>query len=407
VNTRIDLADSDAALAAAVGDVLATPRRDSADSFVLHAPLELLARTALLPFVQASFRADARDRIAEIATQFEAFGSPVSPPATVTPSSVSEATRILRNALDRGELDQVDALASWLGRHVEARDLTPLLADAVIPRLAAAAHAPIFLWLYPRVSPRGEVPAEMLRQVCRELARAPDWRIEWIEQRAPADPASGERLFDALADAPRLGPSASNFIYPLMSRVDSADLAGAILGPVTSGSDVRDRARAVQHVAAWSMLTEPTDAAPYGWSHCLTMPQAVLETAWACVDPSSALAVAATFVLGFRASQSNVRIDRTIGSTWQDPRCSVGDAIRVGAATARAAMWHTTPENRRTAVGELATFAATHHDAHLVKYTLACLDAAARDPGMAGLYLSAAATLAGWWSEHPDGIPIG
>jgi hypothetical protein len=73
---------------------------------------------------------------------------------------------------------------------------------------------------------------------------------------------------------------------------------------------------------------------------------AVLETAWACVDPSSALAVA-------------------------------------------------------------ATFAATHHDAHLVKYTLACIDVAARDPGMTRLYLSAAATLAGGWSEHPDGIPIG
>src|ERR1043165_2338865 len=42
---------SDLRLVEGVADVLATPREDPADSFVLHAPLELVARTALLPFV--------------------------------------------------------------------------------------------------------------------------------------------------------------------------------------------------------------------------------------------------------------------------------------------------------------------------------------------------------------------
>ena len=39
----------------------------------------------------------------------------------------------------------------------------------------------------------------------------------------------------------------------------------------------------------------------------------------------------------------------------------------------------------------LASAASRGQDAHLVKYTLACLDAADADPGAARLYLSAAA----------------
>ena len=51
--------------------------------------------------------------------------------------------------------------------------------------------------------------------------------------------------------------------------------------------------------------------------------------------------------------------------------------------------------------GELATRAALHHDAHLVKYTLACFDAATADPGRRRLYLSAAASLSAWWAQQP------
>jgi hypothetical protein len=41
--------------------------------------------------------------------------------------------------------------------------------------------------------------------------------------------------------------------------------------------------------------------------------------------------------------------------------------------------------------------AAIHADAHLVKYTTACLLAADRDPQEASLYLAAAAYLGAWW----------
>jgi hypothetical protein len=52
----------------------------------------------------------------------------------------------------------------------------------------------------------------------------------------------------------------------------------------------------------------------------------------------------------------------------------------------------------------LATSAAINHDAHRVKYTLACLDAAACDPSAARLYLAAAAYLNAWWQTHPTEV---
>jgi hypothetical protein len=49
-------------------------------------------------------------------------------------------------------------------------------------------------------------------------------------------------------------------------------------------------------------------------------------------------------------------------------------------------------------LAELATAASLHEDAHLVKYTLACLHAAADDPRCRSLYLTAALRLVNWWN---------
>jgi hypothetical protein len=73
-------------------------------------------------------------------------------------------------------------------------------------------------------------------------------------------------------------------------------------------------------------------------------------------------------------------------------------ALRESPASAASAAWHA-PEHARTV---LATAAAVNHDAHRVKYTLACLEAAAEDPAASRLYLSAAAHLNAWWEAHPD-----
>jgi hypothetical protein len=46
--------------------------------------------------------------------------------------------------------------------------------------------------------------------------------------------------------------------------------------------------------------------------------------------------------------------------------------------------------------------AAVHEDAHVVKYTLACLAAAERDRAQRSLYMAAAASLAAWWAQRPQ-----
>jgi hypothetical protein len=387
---------SDARLVHTTSARLAVPRVGEADSFVLHSALELLARAALLPFVDPQSRPAARERLIELGDQFEAFDAPIAAPTSTDFDDIASAGRRLVDALDRGELDDVDAAASWLGRFATPWQLRRLLADAVVPSLAAAGHAPIFLYLLPRVAPRGEVTGELLRQLARELARRPEWRLTWFDRR-PADVrvASAAELTAALAATPRLDDPSSTFIHPLMSRIDHDHAAGAWLGRVTNGTDVADRSLAVLRVAAWSMIEEPTRHAPYGWSHCLTMPQAVLGVADACADPSVALAVAATYVAGFRTLADGPLQMRMVAS---DPRTPVGEALAADPTLAAAAAWYETPRDPGGVMNTLATAAAVHADAHLVKYTLACFDAAAADPPARQLYMAAAATLVSWWT---------
>ncbi|MEZ5227782.1 MAG: hypothetical protein R2710_14245 [Acidimicrobiales bacterium] len=76
-------------------------------------------------------------------------------------------------------------------------------------------------------------------------------------------------------------------------------------------------------------------------------------------------------------------------------------------STAAAAAWHATSEQEVSITQELIDNAAPHHDAHLAKYTLACLDARANDPANGRLFLAAATYLAAWWHQHDHDHPNG
>lgn len=98
---------SDADLIARSAERLRTPRAQPADSLVLHAPLDLLARAALLPRVRASDRAAARERIIDVADQFVATGPAVAerPETSVGAfDSIDEAAADLVTAIDAGDL---------------------------------------------------------------------------------------------------------------------------------------------------------------------------------------------------------------------------------------------------------------------------------------------------------------
>lgn len=389
----------DARLVALVASVVSRPRVDAADSFVLHAPLELAARAALLPHVAPEARERARMRLVALAAGYEAWGPPAPEPDTVDFASPHEAVAHLRSAIDAGDLDDVDATAAWLGHRVDAADLRRLLADDVVPRLAAAAHAPIFLYQLPRAAPRGEATAELLRPLARELARHPDWRITWHEQLDRSGAVPDHSLADAIAATPRLGVPGSDFIYPLMSQVEQTGVAETVLTAPLRGVEVQEGARVLSRAAAWSMLDEPSDYAPYGWSHCLTMPQAVTGIASTCSDPAAALAVASTYVVGFRAAMATKPLAT---EAPPDPHVDIAAALAAEPPVAAGALWHAPDDGLDAAVTQVVTRAATAHDAHLVKYTLACLDAAASDRSHARLYYAAAASLVAYWATRGD-----
>ena len=174
-------------------------------------------------------------------------------------------------------------------------------------------------------------------------------------------------------------------------------LAGAIERPI----DVLATRRTITRVAALSMLQEPMDHAPYGWTHCLTMPHAVMALAGDGVDPRTALAVAGTHVVGFRAALGERRLDAH-ARPERSATTVLSEAIIEGPTAAAATAWHVPDQDLDAIATALATRASLHHDAHFVKYTLACLHAAADDPAERRLYLAAAAHLAAFWAQLPD-----
>ncbi|HEV7733237.1 MAG TPA: hypothetical protein VGR62_13790 [Candidatus Binatia bacterium] len=389
---------SDVRLIGAVADVVATPRRDPADSFVLHAPLELAARAALLPWIDPARRDRARLRLVAIAAEYEAFGPPPPAPVPAEFDTLATAAARLVEAIDRGELDDADGAASWLGRHARPDELRSLLADDLIPRLGAAAHAPIFLYLLPRVGPRGELRGDLLRGLVRELGREPSARLRWIDAPRERHGGSAAALADALRAVPAVDEPASFFIEPVMASVDGTGVAMQVLARALPELTIDEAAPIILRTAAWAMLSEPTVHAAYGWSHCLTMPQGVLGVAHAYTDPARAIAVAATFVVGFRATMG--RRPLLSSPPRHQPPMPWREALAVDPEVAAAAVWHAPDAALPHVTTELATRASLHRDAHLVKYTLACLDATAYDPSQRRLYLAAAAALGAWWAQQ-------
>lgn len=388
--------DDDRQLIAAVGERIAVPRAAPADSFVLHAPLELLARAGLLPHVRPTDRDAARQRVTELAAQYEAAGDPVGPPAPIDAESVASAAGRLVAAIEAGELDDVDRLASWVGTHASAVELRELLAQPVAASLAAAAHASILLDLLPRVPLASTVPVSIVRGPARELARHPDWRLRWFDDPdGIATPSAALR--DTLLEVPMLGLPGSNFIFPIMHQAEDSGLAAKLLSGVLDG-DAPAAGRDLARVAAWSMLQEGPDQAPYGWSHCLTMPQSVIALAGHGATPRTAIAVAATHVVGFRAALGNRVLDPGYEPALAETT-DLAEAITGGQHAAASTVWHAPEAQFDDIVTTLATRAALHPDAHLVKYTLACFDAADADPINRRLYLTAAASLSGWWAQ--------
>src|SRR5689334_20972864 len=108
------------ALITKAAEVISVPKEAPANSFILHAPLELLARTLLLERVPPTSIDQVRARIEWLASTYEAADAPMTPPAPLAVASHDAAVDRFVKALAAGELDEVDQLATWLGSNVPA-----------------------------------------------------------------------------------------------------------------------------------------------------------------------------------------------------------------------------------------------------------------------------------------------
>jgi hypothetical protein len=370
-----DISDlSDAALAERAAAMLAVPRAaviGDRFSFVLHAPLELLARIALLPLVSPAKRPLARRRIALLAEGYEESGPPLPPARAVDFASPAAAAANLTAGIESEDFESVDEAATWLATNAGIRALPRLLAPAFLDRLSAAGHANIYLALLARPAP-SMLGATMLRPVARAVALGASERIVVPPLHPGGDAASMAR---AIAHVPQLGPPEIPFIAPLVLRAQEGGAFSGLLDGEGRFNAPAVPPGALLRVAARTMLQGAPDQAPYGWTHCLTLGQAPLLLAGAGAAPvGPASWVASAYVAAHWSCYGSGAVDLDTPVV-----CPTG-----------------------VTATSLASVAATAHDAHVVKYTLACLDSAAADPTNRELYFAAAAHLQDWWAAHGD-----
>jgi hypothetical protein len=395
---------SDEQLADLVAAAVAHPKVDPPTSFVLHAPLEVLARRALLTAVSPGARTIVRQRLLWVGATYAAAGDEVPPIAGAPVVDLAATVAALTAAVDAGEVEEADGMVTGLLAAEQPTTLVRVLARLVLPRLSAAGHGNILLLLLARAAPTSRPSADALRGLVRAIAGSPDWTLTWQSgTRGAGSTGDAAALEGALLAPPSPGDPGSNFIHPTMSLVEGSGLAAELLDDPTRGLGVDAARRTLLRTAAQSMLYDDPDQAPYGWSHCLTLPQAALAMAPA-VPADDAVAVAATYVLGFRATLSTRAID-----PHHVPERVAGDPVAALAGTpsvAAGAAWHAGDAEIGRVVTALADRAAAHPDAHLAKYTLACFDAAAADPEARPLFLAAAAFLGAWWDAVPVDDPL-
>lgn len=380
---------TDAALVTGVSHVLARPRT-AHTSFTLHAPLELMARARLLPLVRPEARAGARARLVALAAGYDHSGEAVDSPAGEQPATVEAATEVLWSAVAHHDADAADRAALALSRLASPADLAERLGDGVVPLLGAAGHAPIALTQWPRVT-TAPLDGAIVRHLLRDLAAEGALQFRFDQPNATRPPGSAGELADALAAVEPVGDPGFG-VFLIMDQAERHRALAAL--PGVDPGDVPGAFRLVLRRAAHAMITDDPAFAPYGWSHALTMPLALAQLAPHLTDPTVALDAAITEWCGFRMAHGRGPVvDAEPAAATAAPASALTASPAVAAATA----WHRPDEM----VPVLVDNAATSHDAHLVKYTVAALDAARLDASARRLYLAAAAFLAGWWRQHP------
>ena len=210
---------------------------------------------------------------------------------------------------------------------------------------------------------------------------------------------TASELVTALADlvVPRLSAAGhgSIFLYHLPRLLPTSPVAATM---------ARGLLREIARQPSWQLRWMDERAPDAGPSGGLVEP---LLTPSDVGDPGSNF-ISPTMALVERSGLAAQLLDaptRRITISQAPPRppsCRCVDVttfLDAGPAAAAAAVWHVDDDQLGSYVRRLVTVAAIHEDAHLAKYTLACLDATRDDPAAGRLFLAAAAHLSGWWRQ--------
>ncbi len=398
---------SDRELFRAAASIVAKPKL-ALSSFTMHAPLEVMARYTLLPLVSPADRELARIQLVATVAHYEARGEAAPSAFQKLPTMrTTEAVAQLRRALQEGNVELADALCLRLADDCGLPAALDSIADLCLRTLTGAGHTHIGLMLTARMwSEVGPSALSLARTGLRMLAQAPNLNLRPVTRHSTLDNPEKE-LEARLSKVPALGGNLSRGLSGIMRTVEDTGLVDEIVGDALLSSEDSESCegalRAVCRIAAYSMLADNQEVAKYGWSHCLTIPQA----AWALTRflPARTFArqaahSATTWVIGHRATLGNGNLNLQL--QFPEPAWELSEALAHSPAAAAAAAWHASPDERPAIVRTLATEAAIQNDAHLVKYTFACLEAATQDPSHAHLFHAAAAYLCSLWClEQP------
>ena len=169
-STNVLQADSDPSIEAVFATLSVPPER-SADSFVLHAPLELAARSSLLALASADARPSIIRRINAIANEWTAYSAPLDNP-TEFPLDADPFDELVV-AATAGDTMSADAAFVALCRSADPDRVLDTLAELTHDRLGGAGHAAIF------VDQVGRLP-QITTEPPPGRPRAPDrhrWRL--------------------------------------------------------------------------------------------------------------------------------------------------------------------------------------------------------------------------------------
>jgi len=399
---------SDAALLRDAITHVSTPAGEMR-SFALHAPLELLARHALLAHVEPSARELVRLQLLAAAEHYRRTTKPLECRRVGPVPAAADGIAALREAIGDGDMPAAAEITSELVRELSAPRLVRGLVPATLDSLAAAGHAPI---LFQRLATLDAALAAdarpLLVALVPELARTPQLRFSWRPKPEASTAEAAPELVDQVARSLGAVVAEASEPAPIFAVVHAAESSGAadrVLAPALrldwSQEEVAESlTRLACRLAVRSMLAEPVTHAKYGWTHALTLAHANRALLRLGGDPKRCTRNALLYALGFRHALA----ERALPEQPDLPRVggAPAEALAADPTTAAAQAYHCGPEAADALWSRLATEAAIRNDAHLVKHTVSALEMSREDPEAAPIYRAAAAKLAALWiAEHP------